>query len=243
MDEVARANLAAYEGEAATAYLTDPYHARRVAVAVELLLRETRRCRAAPRLADLGAGSAAVSATLIRRGGRAVMVDLAPGGRGRGGPGAPPLVQADLARPLPFRDGVLDGVFAGEIIEHLFDPLGFLRECRRVLVPGGVLVVTTPNLATVQDRVRFLAGRSPRQVDPTHPYLRLHIRPFTHSALVRAFRRCGLSPLALRSNYWVLGADRWAVRSRLLARLLPSLGGSLILVGTTAAEGRPPGDG
>jgi SAM-dependent methyltransferase len=144
------------------------------------------------------------------------------------------IVRADVSRPLPFRPASFDGVFAGEIIEHLFEPIEFLRECRRVLAPGGAIVVTTPNLATLQDRVRFLLGRSPRQVDPQHPYLKLHIRQFTYSSLTRAFEACGFTPVSFRSNYVVVGNDRHAVSSRLLARVFPSVGGSLILAGLKA---------
>ncbi len=56
-------------------------------------------------------------------------------------------VQRDIAQGLPWGDGQFDAVFAGEIIEHLLDTVAFLRECHRVLRPGAVLVLTTPNLA------------------------------------------------------------------------------------------------
>jgi len=39
-------------------------------------------------------------------------------------------------------------VFAGEVVEHLLDTLGFLGECRRILRPRGVLLLTTPNSRT-----------------------------------------------------------------------------------------------
>jgi SAM-dependent methyltransferase len=141
------------------------------------------------------------------------------------------MVCADLSSPLPFLSATLDAIFAGEIIEHLFDPVAFLRECRRILVPGGTIVVTTPNLATLQDRVRFLVGRSPRQVDAHHPYLKLHIRPFTYSSLVRTFDACGFQPTGFRSNYVVVGSDRRNISIRFLARRFPSIGGSLVLAG------------
>lgn len=59
---------------------------------------------------------------------------------------------------LPFRDEGFDGLFAGEIIEHVSDPDPVLREWKRVLKPGGVIVLTTPNrerlLAKVEGRER-----------------------------------------------------------------------------------------
>jgi predicted SAM-dependent methyltransferase len=56
--------------------------------------------------------------------------------------------QLDICRPLPFEDGSLEWVYAEHLIEHvtLADAIGWLREVRRVLAPGGVLRVTTPDL-------------------------------------------------------------------------------------------------
>jgi SAM-dependent methyltransferase len=46
---------------------------------------------------------------------------------------------------LCFADATFDTVIAGEIIEHLEQPVLFLRNCRRLLKPSGRLVLTTPN--------------------------------------------------------------------------------------------------
>ena len=48
-----------------------------------------------------------------------------------------------LAIPLPDRS--IDLVVSFETIEHVEDPAGFLRECARVLIPEGMIVVSTPN--------------------------------------------------------------------------------------------------
>jgi SAM-dependent methyltransferase len=137
----------------------------------------------------------------------------------------------DAARPLPVGDGSCVAVVMGELIEHVYNPRALLRECRRVLHPSGVLVVTTPNLANLQDRLRFLAGRAPRHVDPLHPYLWLHIRPFTASLFERVLRDSAFRMVALRSNHvvWEFPSGRsW--KSRALAMAVPGLGGSLIVL-------------
>jgi SAM-dependent methyltransferase len=65
---------------------------------------------------------------------------------------------------LPFRDGAFDGLFAGELVEHLEDPRKGLREFRRVLRPGGTLVLTTPNRL----RLANLVDGSERPYGPDH---------------------------------------------------------------------------
>jgi len=46
---------------------------------------------------------------------------------------------------LPFSDGEFDAVISFQVIEHVVDAAGFIRELHRVLKPGGKLYMTTPN--------------------------------------------------------------------------------------------------
>jgi SAM-dependent methyltransferase len=45
---------------------------------------------------------------------------------------------------LPFRTGTFDAVICTEVLEHVPEPGDFLREVFRVILPGGVLLLTTP---------------------------------------------------------------------------------------------------
>jgi SAM-dependent methyltransferase len=237
------ANRRQYAGDAVAGYLQDPYHRRRLELAVRMLAAHLAADRGPgpPVVADLGAGSGLACTLLARHGLRPIGCDATPQAWRAARALGFPAVGVDAGEGLPFRSGSLAGILAGEIIEHLFDPAALLRDCHRVLRPGGMLVVTTPNLAGLQDRLRFLAGRPPRQVNPFHEYLYLHIRPFTHVLLADGMRRAGLRPHHLASNYVVWRSRFGEVRSSTAARLWPSLGGSLILAGVRPAGTQPAG--
>ncbi|WP_124710957.1 class I SAM-dependent methyltransferase [Gordonia insulae] len=61
---------------------------------------------------------------------------------------------------LPLADGSVEVVVNFQVIEHLWDQPAFIAECRRVLRPGGVLLISTPN------RITFSPGRD----TPLNPF-------------------------------------------------------------------------
>ena len=63
--------------------------------------------------------------------------------------------QAD-AQQLPLKSGTADAVIATAIIEHVPDPHVMLHECARILRPGGLLILTTPD--PFMDRVASALG-------------------------------------------------------------------------------------
>jgi SAM-dependent methyltransferase len=62
---------------------------------------------------------------------------------------------------LPVADGTADVVIMSELIEHLVDPDGAVAEVRRVLRPGGSLLLSTPNLAAWYNRGLLTLGVQP----------------------------------------------------------------------------------
>lgn len=234
MSALLLANRARYaDGTEVSRYLTGSHHQRRLRVALDLLESRLASAPASDRpsaVLELGAGTTASAVLIAERGHRVLVTDVEPRAVSGELPEGVERATLDAARRFPLGDATFDGVFAGELIEHLFDTRLFLGECLRVLRPGGSLVLTTPNLAGAQDRLRFLAGRSPRQVDPLHEYLHLHVRPFTASKLEEALRVAGFEDVTTRSNHlvWRFRSGR-VLRSGTLGRLLPSLGASLIV--------------
>jgi 2-polyprenyl-3-methyl-5-hydroxy-6-metoxy-1,4-benzoquinol methylase len=55
--------------------------------------------------------------------------------------------------------GPVDVVISTEVVEHLYDPRGFLRNCFELLKPGGTIVVTTPYHGYLKNLLIALAGK------------------------------------------------------------------------------------
>lgn len=112
------------------------------------LLRERKQAFGS-RLLDIPSGGGPVVDGARAAGYDVVELDLFPRARMHG-------VCADACAPLPFRDGVFDVLLSMEGIEHFEHQAGFVRECARVLRPGGWLVLTTPNVLTLGARATHL---------------------------------------------------------------------------------------
>jgi SAM-dependent methyltransferase len=107
----------------------------------------------AARILDAGAGEGALSDALCRRGYQVVACEISPS---RFRAFGVPCIRADLNARLPFADASFDGVVSAEVLEHLENPHRLARECARILRPGGVFVLTTPNILSVYSRLHFL---------------------------------------------------------------------------------------
>ncbi len=102
----------------------------------------------------------------------------------------------DATKPFPLPDGSVRAVFSEHVIEHLtFDEGRFmLKECHRVLAPGGRIRIATPNLlkftrllqVDLPDDVRRFEGRKlqwhkwPQTVDPGCFILNMQLREWGH---------------------------------------------------------------
>ena len=160
-------------------------------IQARMLLRAVGRFRSSGRLLDVGAGSGILLAEAQRLG-------YSPDGIEPSGP----LSSQARALDLPVRHGVLPieewrGAFdiatVIDVIEHVGDPVGLLRQVHATLRPDGLLVVVTPDVASVM--ARLLGWK-------WWHYRIAHIGYFNHATLARALIAAGFEPIHVMRPAW-----------------------------------------
>ncbi len=87
------------------------------------------------------------------------------------------IIKADC-RKLPFSKNSVHGVNCSHLVEHIIEPMDILKEAKRVLKPGGIVVVRTPDL--IRHFKHFYD-------DPSH------INPFTKKKMEKVLVYSGFS--------------------------------------------------
>jgi 2-polyprenyl-3-methyl-5-hydroxy-6-metoxy-1,4-benzoquinol methylase len=127
-------------------------------------------------------------------------------------------IQIGSLESVRFEPESFDVVYAEQVIEHVCEPAVFLRECRRVLAPGGMLLVATPNFAGLSAR---LLGLGWKEFVPHE-----HVRMFTPRALRLHLEQAGLQRVVVTTQgIWLRrrrdGKDLFPLaQGRLPARVL-----------------------
>lgn len=143
------------------------------------------------RLLDVGCGHGKLLERMRDIGWETVGVDVDPAafrvalGRGLD-------VRLGTLEQQRFEAGSFDAVYLSHVIEHVHEPVALLRECHRVLKPGGRLVLATPNAQAVGHRV---FGRAWFPLDPPR-----HLAIFTEPAMTEAMRRAGFVDADVRTS-------------------------------------------
>jgi 2-polyprenyl-3-methyl-5-hydroxy-6-metoxy-1,4-benzoquinol methylase len=146
------------------------------------------------RLLEVGAGTGALAARLRQLGFQVSACDLFPD---QFQAADIPFTVADVSEALPYPDQRFEIITCLETIEHLEDQFRFARECARLLVPGGRLLITTPNILSLASRWQyFWTGFFPLAPRPMKEHSRApvhdHIHLLTYYELRYILRAAGL---------------------------------------------------
>ena len=195
------------------------------------------------RVLDLGSGEGYGTDLLAAGAEEAVGVDLAPEAvyHARRTYSRPNLrfVYGDIY-DLELKDDYFDLVCSLQVIEHLYEPERFLREARRVLKPGGLCAISTPN------RLIISPGRD-KPINPFHiieydssQFLDLMRSLFPEVELVGIFhaRKLRLHDLVSRRNFSQFCLELPPRLDRLFYRplFIPSLGTRDFRIGSNGLE-------
>jgi ubiquinone/menaquinone biosynthesis C-methylase UbiE len=150
-----------------------------------------------PRVLDLGCGDGRYAARLAAAGYEVTGVDPSEEALARARRAYP---QLDLTPPrpdgtLPFADNSFDAAICIYVLEHVVDTQTLLSEVRRVLVPGGRLIVAVPWHGRIKNVLIALGGFE-RHYDPLQPVLRFYAR----GSLARLLVEMGFEQIKLKGS-------------------------------------------
>jgi methionine biosynthesis protein MetW len=138
---------------------------------------------------------------------------------------------ANAEEGLPFEDASFDVVHAGELVEHLYDTKHFFNECCRVLKKDGMILFTTPNLNSLENRFRVVAGG---YLSMTGAYPEDHfgnrVRVFNLPKIRELCQQTGFELKDVRGVFTMEKRARWIdTPLRIAARVAPTLSKLLII--------------
>ena len=141
---------------------------------------------------DIGCGDAAIAEMIRKNGNEVVGMDFSKVICTAKDKKEIALVAGEASN-LPFKDESFNSVFAGEIIEHMLYVNEFLQGIHRILKKDGKLVLTTPNIARLRNRLSLLLGDPSPWHEWDKPFC--HIRYFTPQTLLDCLSKNGFRPV------------------------------------------------
>jgi 2-polyprenyl-3-methyl-5-hydroxy-6-metoxy-1,4-benzoquinol methylase len=152
-----------------------------------------RRAPTARRVLDVGCGSGLLGREIAALGNEVWGIDNAVAVAEVAGERLTRFLLADItahdAVAAALGDERFDVLVFADVLEHVFDPVRMLAFYRRFLNPGGTIIVSVPNIAIWNVRLRLLLGRF--DYTQTGTLDKTHVRFFTRPTLTRALEAAG----------------------------------------------------
>lgn len=109
---------------------------------------------------DLGCGSGRIAKKIKEKGYTVVGLDFSSEAIKKAKELGIDAKQCNLDEGIPENNDSFDVVWAGDIVEHVFDPIGLLKEASRVLKNNGIILITIPSDVGLLSRIKMLFGIS-----------------------------------------------------------------------------------
>lgn len=154
--------------------------------------------------------------------------------------------QGNLEEGIKEKNESFDVVYAGEVIEHLYNPDKFLEEARRIVRKGGFLLLTTPNLCAWFNRILMPIGIQPLFLEPSTKskmvgagFLKKfkqdenpvgHLRIFTFAALKDMLEMNGFKIAKVKGSIFDTGLPKSALAIDKLFKIYPKLSSNLVIL-------------
>ncbi len=147
---------------------------------------------------------------------------------------------------LPLASSSIDVVIMSELIEHLVDPDNALDEAWRVLIPGGSLLLSTPNLAAWYNRVLLAVGVQPLFTEVSlrgihgRPGTEVvgHLRLFTRRALLSLLKAMHFIDIRIKGGPYHDVPGPFKFLDRLFC-YTPSLASNLLVAARKPGSSQP----
>lgn len=136
------------------------------------------------------------------------------------------IIQADLNERFPIFKIKFDVIFAGEVMEHLFDDIKFIKDCRNILKPGGILIITVPNLTFSANRLLMFFEKI-----PLFAYAPYHYNIYNKKVVENLLKQNGFEILNTTSSHALFSTRRnkFGRIFEILGDIFPSFGAHLIV--------------
>ena len=145
---------------------------------------------------DVGAADGFLSERLTAQGWTVTALERDPALAARAHGRCKEVVIADLETAPPLLNGPFEAIVFGDVLEHLGDPRTALVALNRTLAPGGMVIVSVPNVAHLWVRLSLLVGRF--DYGERGILDRTHLRFFTRRTFVAFLREAGLAVTELQ---------------------------------------------
>ncbi len=165
---------------------------------LERLIKAVRVVRAkrvekyAPKgsILDVGCGRGDFPELMASRGWKATGLELDERIKKRKDTGAGPSLLFGRLEDVRFPEASFEAVTMWHVFEHMRDPLWVMKECHRIVKPGGLLVVAVPNVRSLQAR---LTGKNWFHLDP--PF---HLYHYSSENVTRLLEGSGFEVLSVK---------------------------------------------